>query len=102
MKTSPAAPSRSSGGRDQSQNDWAGGARRCRARPARQAEMGRAVARARMPEMPAERDLLPLLVAAIRVAAVAWFELQQRDQPRPNTDAAQFHRFDGLEGRLRR
>jgi hypothetical protein len=52
--------------------------------------------------MAAEGDLLPILVAAIGVAAVLAIESIQRDQARLDADTAQFPPRDRLHRRLRR
>src|SRR5437879_4265854 len=64
--------------------------------------MRRAIARAGLARMTAEGDRLSLLVTAIGITAVASIELDQRDQTRPDTDAAQFDRLGRLQRRLRR
>src|SRR6185312_16655492 len=45
--------------------------------------------------MAAESDGV-VLVAAVRVAAVAVLKLGQREQPRPDSDATEFHRLGRL------
>ena len=64
--------------------------------------MGRAIAEARAPGMTAEGDLLPVLVPAIGITTVAGCEIEQRDQPRPDPDAAQLHWLGLLHGGFRR
>src|SRR6266702_253728 len=91
-----------SGGGHQPQYDGTGGAARSGSGPAGHARMRRAIAGAGMARMTAEGDLLSVLVAAIGIAAVASFELDKRDQARPDTDAAQIDRFGRLQRRLRR
>src|SRR5947209_2549382 len=78
---------RRSGGGDQSQRDGTRAAAGCGSATAGHACMRRAIARAGPARMTAKGDLLALLVAAIGIAAVAWFELDQCDQARPDTDA---------------
>src|SRR5437763_1734485 len=81
---------RRSGGGNQPQRHRPRAAARCGAATLGHARMRRAVARAGLARMTAKRDLLSLLVAAIGIAAVASFELNQCDQARPDADAAQF------------
>src|SRR5438270_12198402 len=81
---------RRSGGRDQPQRDGAGDASGCGSATAGHARMRRAIARAGLARMTTKGDLLSLLVAAIGIATVALFELNQCDQARPDTDATHF------------
>jgi hypothetical protein len=52
--------------------------------------------------MAAERDLLPVLVAAKGIAAVGRFKFDQLDQARPDANAAQLHLRGGLHCGIRR
>src|SRR5689334_1586681 len=68
-------------------------------RIAAQVEMRRAIARTRPAGMTAESDRLALLIAAIRIAAIAALQLDQGEMPRLDRCAAQVNRPDLLERR---
>jgi hypothetical protein len=73
---------------DQAQHDRTGGALAFDRRSAGQVEMRRAVDRAAKAGMAAEGDGLPVPVAAIGIAALAWREIEERDEPRADADGA--------------
>jgi hypothetical protein len=52
--------------------------------------------------MAAERDLLPVLVAAKGIAAVGRFKFDQMDQARLDANATQLHLRGGLHCGIRR
>src|ERR1700686_1760633 len=64
-------------------------------------KMRRAVARAVAPRMAAKGDGFALRVAAVGVAAVAGFEIDQGEMPRHDLDTAEFCRFRPFENRRR-
>src|SRR5450432_834164 len=63
---------------------------------ARQMKMRPAVAGAQKPWMAAEQDDVAVLVAAIGVAAITGFEVDQRHQPRTEADTAELDRLGPL------
>ena len=65
-------------------------------------KMWRAIARTRAARMTAESDGLALLIAAVGIAAVAAFQLDQGEMPQFDRHTAQLDRLDLLEHRCRR